>query len=126
MSKAINVQTGHYKVAGRGRQGEGLLQEQQKRAYAGQREAIRTEAAQEHAGVPVWESTPPKLVDEDERRARSRKRAGAKRGGRKSVRRKTGAKAKPTRRPAKGTARRSSVTGRGVRRGPARRGARKR
>ena len=61
MSKASNVHPGHYKVAGRGRQGEGLLQEEQKRAYVDQRESVRRFNSEEQAGIPNWEATPPNL-----------------------------------------------------------------
>lgn len=66
MSKASNVHPGHYKVAGRGRQGEGLLQEEQKRAYVDQRESVRRSTSEEQAGIPSWEATPPNLETTNE------------------------------------------------------------
>jgi hypothetical protein len=66
MSKVSNVHSGHYKTAGRGRQGEGLLQEQQKRAYVTQRESMRVAGNEEQAGIPTWEATPPNLETEAE------------------------------------------------------------
>ena len=66
MSKGSNVHPGHYKVAGRGRQGEGLLQEEQKRAYIDQRESTRRAGNEEQAGIPTWEATPPNPVVENE------------------------------------------------------------
>ena len=60
MSKHINM-TGHYKVAGRDRQGEGILQASQKGAYAQQRHEERLQAIEAQAGPPAWETTPPNL-----------------------------------------------------------------
>jgi len=51
MSRNINVNPAHYKVAGRERQGEGILQQQQKQAYATQ------QAGGTSDGVPPWEAT---------------------------------------------------------------------
>ncbi len=61
MSKNINVNSGHYKVAGRERQGEAIHQSSQKGAYAQQREEARREAVESQAGAPLWETTPPNL-----------------------------------------------------------------
>jgi hypothetical protein len=51
MSRNINVNPAHYKVAGRERQGEGILQQQQKQAYTTQ------QADGMGDGVPPWEAT---------------------------------------------------------------------
>jgi hypothetical protein len=51
MSRNINVNPAHYKVAGRERQGEGILQEEQKQAFATQ------QADGAGDGVPPWEAT---------------------------------------------------------------------
>src|SRR5678815_3079510 len=51
MSRNINVNPAHYKVAGRERQGEGILQQQQKQAYATQQAGGMSD------GVPPWEAT---------------------------------------------------------------------
>ena len=59
MSRRINVNPGHYKVAGRERQGEAIHQSSQKGAYTQQREEARREAADAQAGPPAWETTPP-------------------------------------------------------------------
>jgi hypothetical protein len=83
MSKAINVQSGHYKVAGRERQGEDILQEQQRTAYTQQRKSMRTHAAAAHAGIPVWESTPPNL--DFDRPPEPPAKRGRKRGGKKTA-----------------------------------------
>jgi len=61
MSKGNSAYPGHYKVAGRGRQGDGLLQQEQKQAFVAQRESVRLAEIQEHAGAPAWEATPPNL-----------------------------------------------------------------
>jgi len=60
MSKHINM-TGHYHVAGRERQGEGILQSSQKGAFAQQRQEARLQAIEAQAGPPAWETTPPNL-----------------------------------------------------------------
>ena len=64
MSKRINVNPGNYKVAGRGRQGEDILQTVQRQAYGEQRaEDERWQARQD--AVPGWE-TPAQPVAEPE------------------------------------------------------------
>ena len=60
MSKHINM-TGHYKVAGRERQGEDILQSSEKGAYAQQLQEARREAIESQSGPPAWETTPPNL-----------------------------------------------------------------
>ena len=57
MSKHVNM-TGHYKIAGRERQGEDILQSSEKGAYAQQRHEARREAIESQAGPPAWETTP--------------------------------------------------------------------
>jgi len=51
MSRNINVNPAHYKVAGRERQGEGIIQEAQKQAYTTQQADAMGD------GVPPWEAT---------------------------------------------------------------------
>ena len=51
MSRNINVNPGHYKVAGRERQGEAILQAEQKQAYTTQQADAMGD------GVPPWEAT---------------------------------------------------------------------
>jgi hypothetical protein len=51
MSRNINVNPGHYKVAGRERQGEAILQAEQKQAYTTQQANFAGD------GVPPWEAT---------------------------------------------------------------------
>ena len=51
MSRNINVNPGHYKVAGRERQGEDILQQHQKQLYAQQ------PGGKHHGDVPPWEAT---------------------------------------------------------------------
>ena len=51
MSRHINVNPGHYKVAGRERQGEDIIQAAQKQAYTTQQADGRSD------GVPPWEAT---------------------------------------------------------------------
>jgi len=76
------------------------LQEEQKRAYAGQRESVRRNDNQEHAGVPVWEATPPNLEVETTPASapakRSRKKTIAKAPAKKTAKRTAAARRKPT------------------------------
>lgn len=51
MSRNINVNPAHYKVAGRERQGEGIIQQEQKQAYTTQQADAMGD------GVPPWEAT---------------------------------------------------------------------
>jgi hypothetical protein len=51
MSRNINVNPAHYKVAGRERQGEAILQAEQKQAYTTQQADVMGD------GVPPWEAT---------------------------------------------------------------------
>ena len=51
MSRNINVNPAHYKVAGRERQGEAILQAEQKQAYTTQQADAMGD------GVPPWEAT---------------------------------------------------------------------
>lgn len=51
MSRHINVNPGHYKVAGRERQGEDIIQHEQKQAYTTQQADAMGD------GVPPWEAT---------------------------------------------------------------------
>jgi hypothetical protein len=85
MSKHVNM-TGHYKVAGRARQGEDILQSSEKGAYAQQRQEARLEAIASQAGPPVWETTPPNLEIADRpkppAKKKSRKSAGPRKGKR--------------------------------------------
>ena len=115
MSKHINM-TGHYKVAGRERQGEDILQSSEKGAYAQQRQEARLEAIASQAGPPAWETTPPNLEITD------RPKPPAKKKSRKSARPRVGKrtrKAAPRRKAARATsrpARRSSGSSTGSRR----------
>ena len=52
MSRNINVNPGHYKVAGRERQGEDIIQQDQKQLYASQQPG-----GGHHGDVPPWEAT---------------------------------------------------------------------
>jgi hypothetical protein len=74
MSRNINVNPGHYKVAGRERQGEAIHQSSQKGAYTQQRQEARREAIEFEAGPPAWETTPPNLEIPDRSRARRKSR----------------------------------------------------
>ena len=78
MSKNINVNPGNYKVAGRERQGEAILQSSEKGAYTQQRQEVRRGAMEAQAGLPAWETTPPNLdiPDRPKRRARKTTRKG--------------------------------------------------
>ena len=88
MSRRINVNPAHYKVAGRERQGENIAQDAQKHAF-GQQQATEHRWQAQHGGAP-WETTPPApLVDTPEERQR------AERAERRAVKR---AKKSPARR----------------------------
>ena len=52
MSRNINVNPGHYKVAGRERQGEDIIQQDQKQLFASQQPG-----GGHHGDVPPWEAT---------------------------------------------------------------------
>jgi hypothetical protein len=111
MSKVSNVHSGHYKVAGRGRQGEGLLQEQQKRAFVTQRESARVQGNEEQAGLPAWEVTPPNLETEAEPAAPARKTSKKRPKRAKTAKRKATARRRPVvtrKRPARQSGARSA------------------
>ena len=87
MSKHVNM-TGHYKIAGRERQGEDIIQSSQKGAFAQQRQQVRREAIESQSGPPAWETTPPNFDTADKPKAAARKTRKAKKAktlkGRKS------------------------------------------
>ena len=106
MSRRINVNPAHYKVAGRERQGEDIVQSAQKHAF-GQQHALEQRWQAQHGGAP-WETTPPApLVDSPEERERaeqaerraatraSRAKKTAKRGRKTAAASKGARKAKP-------------------------------
>jgi hypothetical protein len=112
MSKNINVNPAHYKLAGRERQGENVIQSVQRQAFAQQK--AETDRWREKEAPPAWETTPPAppvtqedrdqaiaiaSVQDKQRRART-KRAVAKRTPAKRVTRAT-RKASPARRSQK-------------------------
>ena len=75
MSRNINVNPAHYKVAGRERQGEAILQDAQKHAFAKQQQNDDRWQAHHGGGAP-WETTPPApLVDTPEERKRAERAA---------------------------------------------------
>ncbi|HEX5217330.1 MAG TPA: hypothetical protein VFV98_17840 [Vicinamibacterales bacterium] len=85
MSRNINVNPAHYKVAGRERQGEAVLQDAQKQAFAKQQESNGRWQAH-HGGRAPWETTPPApLVDTPEERRRAEH--AAKRASQRATRR---------------------------------------
>jgi len=94
MSRRINVNPAHYKVAGRERQGEDIVQSAQKQAF-GKQQAVEQRWQAQHGGAP-WETTPPApLVDtpeerrraeQAERRAATRAKKSAKKSGSKKSR----------------------------------------
>jgi hypothetical protein len=111
MSKHVNM-TGHYKVAGRERQGEDIIQSSQKGAFARQRQQARREAIESQSGPPAWEATPPNFEIADRPKAAARKTRKAKKAktlkGRKnsSTRAaKRARKATPRRKPVRATSR---------------------
>ena len=101
MSRNINVNPAHYKVAGRERQGEAIIQDAQKQAFAKQQENDDRWQAHHGGGAP-WETTPPApLVDTPEERKRA-ERAAKRASKRASKRAKPSAKqAKPGKKAAK-------------------------
>ena len=100
MSKHVNM-TGHYKIAGRERQGEGILQSSQKGAFAQQRQEARREAIESQAGPPAWETTPPNLEIEDRPKPTAKKPAKRNRSKtQKSRKRASTRMAKPARKAA--------------------------
>ena len=56
MSKNINVNPAHYKVAGRERQGEDIAQHLQKQAFGQQRAEVERWQARHGQGAPGWEN----------------------------------------------------------------------
>jgi hypothetical protein len=113
MSRNINVNPAHYKVAGRERQGEAIIQDAQKHAFAKQQENDDRWQAHHGGGAP-WETTPPApLVDTPEERQRAERAAK-----RATKRAKTSAKkAKKAKKAAKG-ARKAGVGRKTAKRAP--------
>ena len=114
MSRNNNVNPAHYKVAGRERQGEAILQGSAKGAYAQQRHEIRLGAMEAQAGLPVWETTPPNLDIPDRPKRRgpkeSRRKPARKATSRKATSKRKAAPARRTRKTApkrKGASRRA-------------------
>ena len=79
MSKHVNM-TGHYKIAGRERQGEDILQSSEKGAFAQQRQEARREAIALQAGPPAWETTPQNFDIADTSKTRTKRATKGKRG----------------------------------------------
>jgi hypothetical protein len=102
MSKHINM-TGHYHVAGRERQGEGILQSSQKGAFAQQRHEARLQALEAQAGPPAWETTPPNLglpeKPKPRTRSKTRRPGNTKKTQSRKATRKTAPKRKSATRP---------------------------
>jgi hypothetical protein len=105
MSKHINM-TGHYHVAGRDRQGEGILQASQKGAYAQQRHEARLQAIEAQAGPPAWETTPPNLEIPETPAKRTRK---AQSKQRKTRRTRSGKRAQPAKQTRKAAPRQKTA-----------------
>jgi hypothetical protein len=96
MSKHVNM-TGHYKIAGRERQGEGILQSSEKGAYAQQRHEERLQAIQAQAGPPAWETTPPNLEVADKPKPSAQRKTRKSRTGKRTRKATAGRKPMPTR-----------------------------
>ena len=118
MSRNINVNPGHYKVAGRERQGEAILQAEQKQAYTTQQADAMGD------GVPPWEATRHSFVSAqppEEAAATKARKPKTKRGTSQAKRpaaRKTGrtpVRAKKPVRASRGTARRRAASQSGLR-----------
>jgi hypothetical protein len=75
MSKQNNVNPDYYKLAGRERQGEGIVQDLQKQTFAEQQ--AETERWQERqSGPPPWKATPPSTsVEPESKSTKSLRRA---------------------------------------------------
>ena len=137
MSRNINVNPAHYKLAGRERQGEAIVQNVERQAYAQQK--AEADRWREREAPPPWETTPPAppvtqeqrdeatAIAEVQGKKKTKKRAVAKRAASKRAvakraapKRAAAKRRTPTRRKssaAKSTARRRAKT-------PARRRAR--
>jgi hypothetical protein len=75
MSKRINVNPDHYKVAGRERQGENIVHALERQAFAAQQgEAVRWQARQEQQR-PSWTHPTQPLAEKKPARAKSRRPA---------------------------------------------------
>ena len=96
MSKHINM-TGHYHVAGRERQGEGILQSSEKGAFAQQRHEARLQAIEAQSGPPAWETTPPNLEIPERPTPRTRRKTRRTRSAKKAQSGKATRKAAPGR-----------------------------
>jgi len=135
MSRNINVNPGHYKVAGRERQGEAILQAEQKQAYTTQQANFAGD------GVPPWEATRHSFVSaqptepaaaKKARKVKAKAKPKARRQASKAKRpaaRKTSKKtirAKKPVRAARGTARRLAASRPGLRERRVKRSTRRR
>jgi len=112
MSKRINVNPDHYKVAGRDRQGENIVQSVQKQAFAQQQAEAERWQAKRHERLPAWEETPGPVEPEPEKKPSRRPAATRARTKKTSASRKT---AKTRRAPQK-SAKRSAPKKPGSRR----------
>lgn len=135
MSRNINVNPGHYKVAGRERQGEAILQAEQKQAYTTQQADAMGD------GVPPWEATrhsfvsaqPPepaaaKKARKLKAKAKPKARRQASQAKRQAARKTTkkAARAKKPVRSSRGTARRPAASRSGLRERRVKRSTRRR
>ena len=129
MSRNINVNPGHYKVAGRERQGEAIHQQAQKQAYTTQQADAMGD------GIPPWEATRHSFVSAQppeqppakkmrkpraKRRTMQAKRPAVRKAGKKTMGAKT-----PARAP-RATARRPAASRSGLRERRVKRSTRRR
>ena len=129
MSRNINVNPGHYKVAGRERQGEAIHQAEQKQAYTTQQAEFVGD------GIPPWEATrhsfvsaqPPEPAPAKKgRTATAKKRPSqAKRPAAQKTSKKATRAKKPVRAP-RGTVRRPAASRSGLRERRVKRSTRRR
>ena len=105
MSRNINVNPGHYKVAGRERQGEDILQRDQKQRFAQQAGGGR------RGEVPPWEATRHNFATAQPEPARKRAKPRRKpKTAKKTAARKTAATSRPaSRKPVRKTMRKTKV-----------------
>jgi len=89
MSKNINVNPAHYKVAGRERQGEDIAQHLQKQAFGQQRAEVERWQGRQGQGAPGWENPAQPTAEPEPRPAPA------------PARPKRARKAKPRRKPAR-------------------------
>jgi hypothetical protein len=102
MSKYINVNPAHYKVAGRERQGEDIAQHLQKQAFGERRAEVERWQARSDTGAPGWEDPAQPMAEPEPAKPVRRKRAARPKSRRKPTRaRKPASTRRMAKKPAK-------------------------